>query len=257
MPAWRVALRPGRRSSAGTPISNQGSRPRANTRGSPAPATPARSCRSARGISPAWKAWIWQARHLPEAPPRCAAVTAMCPLGSVQAACRSSPQAMREQPGGRRGGPGYCAAPSREMSGGVSRHRRAVSGQAASLSRTSASASAGVFQPSVLRGLAVQLVRDRGQVLRGVPGQGRALGEVLAQQPVGVLVAAPLPGRVRVAEVDLRSPRPPRSARARASPSPGPRSATGAPRPAAPRSPASARPPPRARHARRAAAPAS
>jgi hypothetical protein len=30
-----------------------------------------------------------------------------------------------------------------------------------------------------------------------------ALGEVLAQQPVGVLVGATLPGRVRVAEVDV------------------------------------------------------
>jgi hypothetical protein len=32
----------------------------------------------------------------------------------------------------------------------------------------------------------VQLIGDRGQVLRGVPGQGGALGKVLAQQPVGV-----------------------------------------------------------------------
>src|SRR6516225_2406539 len=54
-----------------------------------------------------------------------------------------------------------------------------------------------------LAGPAVQLLRHRGQLARAVPGQGRALGEVLAQQPVGVLVAAPLPGRVRVAEVDL------------------------------------------------------
>jgi hypothetical protein len=36
-------------------------------------------------------------------------------------------------------------------------------------------------------------------------GQIRAFREVLAEQPVGVLVAAPLPGRARVAEVDRHS----------------------------------------------------
>ena len=38
------------------------------------------------------------------------------------------------------------------MSGGASRHRGSCLAQAAWLSRNSASASAGVFQPSVLRG---------------------------------------------------------------------------------------------------------
>src|ERR1700735_536193 len=50
----------------------------------------------------------------------------------------------------------------------------------------------------------VQLISDRGQVLRAVHRQVRALGEVLAQQPVGVLVRAALPGRMRVAEVDVQ-----------------------------------------------------
>ena len=63
-------------------------------------------------------------------------------------------------------------------------------------------ASAGVFQPRVLRGLAVERVRDGLEVLGGPAGQVGALGEVLAQQAVGVLVRAALPRAVRVGEVD-------------------------------------------------------
>src|SRR6266567_6988808 len=54
-----------------------------------------------------------------------------------------------------------------------------------------------------LAGAAVEGGGDGGQIARAVAAQVGALGEVLAQQPVGVLVAGPLPGAVRVAEVDL------------------------------------------------------
>ena len=108
-----------------------------------------------------------------------------------------------QQPGGRRGGPGHCAAPlpgnerrrQPPPQVGLVRRRLAVQDLGQRLGRG--------LPAQRLAGPAVQLVRDRGQVRRAVPGQGGALGEVLAQQPVGVLVAAPLPGRVRVAEVDL------------------------------------------------------
>ena len=63
------------------------------------------------------------------------------------------------------------------------------------------------FPAEGLAGPGVQLRRDRVQVLFAVHGQVGALGEVLAQQPVGVLVAAPLPGRMRIAEVDVGPPR--------------------------------------------------
>ena len=88
--------------------------------------------------------------------------------------------------------------------------------QAAWPSSISASASAGVFQPRVLRGRSLSSSATAARCSRAVHGQVGALGEVLAQQPVGVLVGAPLPRRVRVAEVDLACPRRPRSARAAA-----------------------------------------
>ncbi len=49
---------------------------------------------------------------------------------------------------------------------------------------------------------AVDLVLDGAQVLGAVDVQVGALGEVLTQQAVGVLVRSALPGRMRVAEVD-------------------------------------------------------
>src|SRR5580693_7454147 len=49
---------------------------------------------------------------------------------------------------------------------------------------------------------AVELRGDGVQVFPGVAGEAGALGEVLAEQPAGVLVAAPLPRGVGVAEVD-------------------------------------------------------
>ena len=52
-------------------------------------------------------------------------------------------------------------------------------------------------------GPVVEFLGDRVEVVLGVCAQVGALGEVLAQQPVGVLVGAALPRGVRVAEVDL------------------------------------------------------
>jgi hypothetical protein len=56
-------------------------------------------------------------------------------------------------------------------------------------------------------GSIVQLVFNREQVDWGVRAEVGALREVVAQQPVHVLVRAALPGRVRVAEVDRRAER--------------------------------------------------
>src|SRR6266545_4977261 len=50
---------------------------------------------------------------------------------------------------------------------------------------------------------AVECERDGGELVGAVSAEVGAPGEVLAQQAVGVLVAAALPGAVRVAEVDL------------------------------------------------------
>ena len=77
-------------------------------------------------------------------------------------------------------------------------------------------------------GSVVEFGGDVVEVLGAVHGQVGALGEVLAQQPVGVLVGAALPGRVRVAEVDRAGRWRRRSGRGRPSPCPGPRSASGA-----------------------------
>ncbi len=49
----------------------------------------------------------------------------------------------------------------------------------------------------------VEAAGDGVEVGLGEHGQVRPLGHVLAQEPVGVLVRWPLPGTVRVAEVDL------------------------------------------------------
>src|SRR4051812_17196838 len=52
---------------------------------------------------------------------------------------------------------------------------------------------------------AVEGDRHGREVLGAVPAEVGALWKVLAQQPVGVLVRAALPGAVRVAEVDLKT----------------------------------------------------
>src|SRR5690606_39901696 len=55
-----------------------------------------------------------------------------------------------------------------------------------------------------LPGSPVEFAGDGVEVVLGVAAKvGAALGEVLAEQAVGVLVAAALPGRVGIAEVDL------------------------------------------------------
>src|SRR5215211_1118072 len=51
---------------------------------------------------------------------------------------------------------------------------------------------------------AVECVGDGGQIAGAVAGEIGALGEVLPEQPVGVLVGAALPGALRVAEVHLQ-----------------------------------------------------
>src|SRR5215204_1300441 len=53
-----------------------------------------------------------------------------------------------------------------------------------------------------LSGSGVEALGDGVEVGLGELGQGGAFGEVLAQQPIGVLVRAALPGAVRVGEVD-------------------------------------------------------
>src|SRR5215469_11118931 len=51
-------------------------------------------------------------------------------------------------------------------------------------------------------GPGVELGGDGVELVLAVAGQVAALGQVVADQPVGVLVGAALPGRVRVGEVD-------------------------------------------------------
>ena len=132
----------------------------------------------------------------------------------------------------------YHARHPPAMSGGVGRHHD-LSGCGAG--QELIQRLRGGLPPQGLAGPGVELGGHFFQVLPAVHGKVGALGEVLAQQPVGVLVAAALPGRVRVAEVDCPGPRPPRSGRGRTSRCPGPRSATGgwhrAARPSPPSSP--------------------
>ena len=49
----------------------------------------------------------------------------------------------------------------------------------------------------------VEAFRDRIEFFLAVDGQVRPLGEVLAQETVGVLARSPFPGAMGVAEVDL------------------------------------------------------
>ena len=130
----------------------------------------------------------------------------------------------------------YAARHLREMSGGVSRHRLRPAVRRR-VRRQDRGHRLGRGLPAQrLAGPAVQLISDRGQVLQGcAPARERALGEVLAQQPVGVLVRCPAATANAGRRSRSRSPRPPRSARAPPSRSPDPRSATGASHQAGPR----------------------
>src|SRR6202022_4632410 len=76
---------------------------------------------------------------------------------------------------------------------------RAGAGEPAQLSE----AFAGLVEPQALAGSVVELVSDAIEVSLGQLAQIGALGEVLAQQPVGVLVGTALPRRVRIAGVHL------------------------------------------------------
>src|SRR3981081_3658478 len=58
-----------------------------------------------------------------------------------------------------------------------------------------------------LTGSAVHLNRHELQMLGPVDAEVGALREVLAEQAVGVLIGAPLPGLGRIAEVDLETAR--------------------------------------------------
>ena len=82
----------------------------------------------------------------------------------------------------------------------------------------------------------VELVGDGGELVGVVAVQVGSLREVLAQQPVGVLVAGPLPRAGLLAEVHRHAQRLRRSRRATPSRCPGPRSVTDAGAPAGPSS---------------------
>ena len=69
-----------------------------------------------------------------------------------------------------------------------------------------ASQAVGVSQPSVLRGRALSSAATAASWLGAVDAQVGALREVLAQQPVGVLVGRPLPGRVAVSQKNTGMP---------------------------------------------------
>jgi hypothetical protein len=66
----------------------------------------------------------------------------------------------------------------------------------------SPSRSAGVLQPRVSLGRPLS-IGSGPELVVGDPREADPLREVLAQEPVGVLVRAPLPGRVRIAEIDI------------------------------------------------------
>jgi hypothetical protein len=117
-------------------------------------------------------------------------------VSRVKADRRPSAQAMRSSL--EAGGAARMLRGSRpEVSGGVGRHHD-LSGCGAG--QELIQCLRGGLPAQGLAGPGVQLGSDRVQVFADVPGQGHALGEILAQQPV----AAALPWRVRIAEVDIQ-----------------------------------------------------
>src|SRR5215472_2372379 len=152
--------------------------------------------------------WLWAGCRAWRAAGRGPAAGCLPPRGrrgsGVKAGRRPSPQAMLCSL--EAGGAGPYAARTRGISGGVS---RLLCGPLPRPGRSGCGAGQdliqrlrGGFPAQGLAGPGVELGGDGVQVLAAVHRQVRALGEVLAQQPVGVLVAAALPGRVGVAEVD-------------------------------------------------------
>ena len=81
----------------------------------------------------------------------------------------------------------------------------AAGGDQAAALRYSVSTSAGVFHAECLAGSTVQRRRDGCELLGAVAGEVGASREVLAQQPVGVLVGGALPRAAWITEVDLKA----------------------------------------------------
>jgi tryptophanase len=59
------------------------------------------------------------------------------------------------------------------------------------------------FPAQCLARSAIERCGDRRERIGAMRAEVGALGEILAQQPIGVLVRAPLPRTLRVAEIDL------------------------------------------------------
>src|SRR5262245_55322368 len=121
------------------------------------------------------------------------------------------PQGPQRSPGSRPAAGGRAAVRSSLDAGGAAPHNarrtsRSAAAQPPPLSGRGrgehvAECLCRGFPAEGLAGPGVQLRSDLVQVLAAAGGQAGALREVLAQQPVGVFVAAPLPRRVRVAEI--------------------------------------------------------
>jgi hypothetical protein len=112
----------------------------------------------------------------------------------VKAGRRPSPQAMRSSLEAGGAAP-YAARRPQQVSGGASRLPLWAGGPGWSgrlLGQNLVQGLRGRFPAQGLARPGVQLRGDRVQVLTAMGGQVGALRKVLAQQPVGVLVAAPL-----------------------------------------------------------------
>ncbi len=62
----------------------------------------------------------------------------------------------------------------------------------------------GLRQTQCLPGTAVEMVSHRVELLLAISAQIGALGKVVAQQPIGILVVATLAWAVKITEVHLR-----------------------------------------------------
>src|SRR5215471_19280093 len=142
--------------------------------------------------APRWQgAGRWPGPWFPAARGRRGSGVKAGPLGP-------SPQAMLAalRPEGR---PGMLRGARAGVSGGAGRLLGAsccAGWSGCCLSQGLVQGLGGGFPAEGLAGPGVKLRGDRVQVLAAVGGEAGAFGEVLAQQAVGVLVAAALPGRV-------------------------------------------------------------